>query len=208
MRGTRSSRSSPRSRSSTPLLSRGDAGMPPPVQLPAGDRRPRRSADGTGAAAPRRRDRTGGTAIAAGLPTPADARAFLQMARQPRHGVGADTGRKTLNPIATAYFRAVEEEAESTQEGDSPSAREMRHTTRRQTFPRPPRFGEAGAPRHSGHHRGGHRTADRGWRDAGTAARAARSRRRRPSSRETPAPEAADGVRHAPRRDRVPHAQS
>ena len=30
----------------------------------------------------------------------------------------------STNPIATAYFRAVEEEAESTQEGDSPSARE------------------------------------------------------------------------------------
>ena len=50
-----------------PLLSRGDAGMPPPVQLQAGDRRPRRSADGAGAAPPRRRDRTGATAIAARL---------------------------------------------------------------------------------------------------------------------------------------------
>ena len=50
-----------------PLLSRGDAGMPPPVQLHAGDRRPRRSADGAGAAPLRRRDRTGATAIAAGL---------------------------------------------------------------------------------------------------------------------------------------------
>ena len=38
-----------------------------PVQLQAGDRRPRRSADGAGAAPPRRRDRTGATAIAAGL---------------------------------------------------------------------------------------------------------------------------------------------
>jgi hypothetical protein len=38
-----------------------------------------------------------------GYATPADARAFLQMARQPHH---------TINPIATAYFRAVEEEEE------------------------------------------------------------------------------------------------
>jgi hypothetical protein len=36
-----------------------------------------------------------------GYATPADARAFLQTARQPHH---------TINPIATAYFRAVEEE--------------------------------------------------------------------------------------------------
>ena len=49
------------------LLSRGDAGMPPPVPLQAGDRRPRRSADGTGAAPPGRRDRTGAPAIAARL---------------------------------------------------------------------------------------------------------------------------------------------
>jgi hypothetical protein len=36
-----------------------------------------------------------------GYATPADARAFLQMARQQQH---------TINPIATAYFRAAEEE--------------------------------------------------------------------------------------------------
>ena len=56
-----------------------------------------------------------------GYTTPADARAFLQMARQPR-AASAPTAAK--NPIATAYFRAVEEEAESTQAGDSPGARE------------------------------------------------------------------------------------
>ena len=39
-----------------------------------------------------------------GYATPADARAFLQMARQPRH---------TINPIAAAYFRAAEEEESS-----------------------------------------------------------------------------------------------
>lgn len=43
-----------------------------------------------------------------GYATPAEARAFLQMARQPR------TSRATIthNPIAAAYFRAVEEEQE------------------------------------------------------------------------------------------------
>jgi len=40
-----------------------------------------------------------------GYATPADARAFLQMARQPQ---------RTINPIAAAYFRAAEEEAADT----------------------------------------------------------------------------------------------
>jgi Family of unknown function (DUF6178) len=43
-----------------------------------------------------------------GYATPADARAFLQMARRPR----APTAPIEINPIASAYFRAVEEEAE------------------------------------------------------------------------------------------------
>jgi hypothetical protein len=47
-----------------------------------------------------------------GYTTPADARAFLQMARQPR---------AEINPIATAYFRALEE-ADSTSEGTSAGA--------------------------------------------------------------------------------------
>jgi Family of unknown function (DUF6178) len=50
-----------------------------------------------------------------GYATPADARAFLQMARQPRAGT---------NPIATAYFRALEEEADTTPEGTSAGAPE------------------------------------------------------------------------------------
>ena len=41
-----------------------------------------------------------------GYATPADARAFLQMARQPR----STTATVAINPIATAYFRAAEEE--------------------------------------------------------------------------------------------------
>ena len=45
-----------------------------------------------------------------GYATPADARAFLQMARQPR----APMGPLEINPIATAYFRAVDEEADTT----------------------------------------------------------------------------------------------
>jgi hypothetical protein len=45
-----------------------------------------------------------------GYATPADARAFLQMARQPQHM--PHTPRAWANPIVTAYFRAFEEEAE------------------------------------------------------------------------------------------------
>lgn len=45
-----------------------------------------------------------------GYTTPADARAFLQMARQPRKA--APTSPTTVNPIATAYFRAAEEDAD------------------------------------------------------------------------------------------------
>jgi hypothetical protein len=50
-----------------------------------------------------------------GYATPADARAFLQMARQPQ---------QTINPIVTAYFRAAEEEADTTPEDTSASAPE------------------------------------------------------------------------------------
>lgn len=53
-----------------------------------------------------------------GYATPADARAFLQMARQPR---GAGSGAATTatierNPIVTAYFRAADETPESSTE--------------------------------------------------------------------------------------------
>lgn len=46
-----------------------------------------------------------------GYATPADARAFLQMARQPRQtSSGAATaGSRGVNPIVTAYFRAADE---------------------------------------------------------------------------------------------------
>ncbi len=72
-----------------------------------------------------------------GYTTPADARAFLQMARQPQHtphtpnasawasiSASAPTAPIAINPIATAYFRAVEEEADTTQEGTSAGAPE------------------------------------------------------------------------------------
>jgi hypothetical protein len=53
-----------------------------------------------------------------GYATPADARAFLEMARQPKHtrsGQSA-TGSITVNPIVAAYFRAADEEPESSNE--------------------------------------------------------------------------------------------
>jgi hypothetical protein len=53
-----------------------------------------------------------------GYATPADARAFLQMARQRRHarsGASA-TGSVKANPIVTAYFRSLDEAAESPQQ--------------------------------------------------------------------------------------------
>jgi hypothetical protein len=59
-----------------------------------------------------------------GYATPADARAFLQMARQPQHTPSASTAPIAINPIATAYFRAVEEEAETTPEDTSAGAPE------------------------------------------------------------------------------------
>ena len=67
-----------------------------------------------------------------GYATPADARAFLQMARQPR-AASAPTGPGTpvapivaiaINPIASAYFRAVEEEPAPTPEGTAAGVRE------------------------------------------------------------------------------------
>ena len=47
-----------------------------------------------------------------GYATPADARAFLQMARQPRASSSPPSA-IAINPIVTAYFRALEEEADA-----------------------------------------------------------------------------------------------
>ena len=53
-----------------------------------------------------------------GYATPADARAFVAMARQPTHTrSGASlTGSITVNPIVTAYFRAADQTPESSHE--------------------------------------------------------------------------------------------
>lgn len=82
-----------------------------------------------------------------GYATPADARAFLQMARQPQHAphtpsasawasmsasaaasasraASAPTAPIAINPIATAYFRAADEEADTTPEDTSAGAPE------------------------------------------------------------------------------------
>jgi hypothetical protein len=78
-----------------------------------------------------------------GYATPADARAFLQMARQPQHTPSASASASmsasaaasasraasapapiAINPIATAYFRAAEEEADTTPEDTSAGAAE------------------------------------------------------------------------------------
>jgi hypothetical protein len=53
-----------------------------------------------------------------GYATPADARAFLQMVRQPRHtrSEASATGSIAVNPIVAAYFRAAGEAPESSSE--------------------------------------------------------------------------------------------
>jgi hypothetical protein len=55
-----------------------------------------------------------------GYATPADARAFLQMARQPR----AASATISTNPIVTAYFRAADDEADASPAGTSAHAPE------------------------------------------------------------------------------------
>jgi hypothetical protein len=65
-----------------------------------------------------------------GYATPPDARAFLQMARQPQHtpptrntsSLPASTAPVATNPIVTAYFRAAEEAADITPEDSSAGA--------------------------------------------------------------------------------------
>ena len=56
-----------------------------------------------------------------GYSTPADARAFLQMARQPRRQ--RPDGAPSINPVAAAYFRAADDAAASADhDGSAPSA--------------------------------------------------------------------------------------
>ncbi|HEY7190915.1 MAG TPA: DUF6178 family protein, partial [Vicinamibacterales bacterium] len=76
-----------------------------------------------------------------GYATAADARAFLEMARQPQHTphapnasarasmpasreASSPTAPTAINPIATAYFRVTEEEADTAREGKSARAPE------------------------------------------------------------------------------------
>ena len=56
-----------------------------------------------------------------GYATPAEARAFLQMARQ-RRAAPAPTAPIAINPIATAYFRAADEGADTSPGGASAGA--------------------------------------------------------------------------------------
>ena len=58
-----------------------------------------------------------------GYATPADARAFLQMARQPHHPphASAPPAPIAINPIVTAYFRAADEEADEATDVSRPS---------------------------------------------------------------------------------------
>ena len=59
-----------------------------------------------------------------GYATPADARAFLQMARRPRrHRERRRPAAITVNPIVTAYFRAADDDADVTRGGRPPDRR-------------------------------------------------------------------------------------
>ena len=109
----RDRRAAPRARGrpSRPF-SRGDAGRPTAVQLDAGGRRARRPAHWSrnscfhDVALDREHRRS-----QQGYSTPADARAFLQMARQRRR---PSHGEPSVNPLVAAYFRAADDEAAST----------------------------------------------------------------------------------------------
>ena len=141
-----------------------------------------------------------------GYATPADARAFLQMARQPTHTRSSATAprRPTRSPPPT-FAPLTSDTGPATAPGPSPSR-----------WPEAASLPSA-SPQWDGGHAAGtdgarntgsrHRTAGRGRRDAGTAAGAARS------ADEDPEPagsqlEAADGPRPRRRRAHLLHAQS
>ena len=84
------------------LLSRRDARLSAAVRFHAGSRWARRPPDRPGAAAARRRRRSERPANAQGYSTPADARAFLQMARQ-RTRLAPDRVAST-NPIGAGVL--------------------------------------------------------------------------------------------------------
>jgi hypothetical protein len=58
-----------------------------------------------------------------GYSTPADARAFLEMARQPRHH--RPNAPRSINPIAAAYFRAADEAVASADRNARPHQRAL-----------------------------------------------------------------------------------
>jgi hypothetical protein len=65
-----------------------------------------------------------------GYATPADARAFLQMARHPKHTRSETvTGSIAVNPIVTAYFRAADEPPESSNESAQTPERLLESST-------------------------------------------------------------------------------
>ena len=151
------------------LLSRGDAGVPPPVSLQAGDRRPRRSADC-------RRSSTSRTSRSNGSDGDRSTATRRRPTRVPSFRW---RGSRSRQPDRRGLFRPPIEESTPSPEGTTfGRARRGGTRRRRQTSPR------AATSRHPTIDRRGHRTAGRGWRDAGPAAGAARSRRRGPSSRE------------------------
>ena len=63
-----------------------------------------------------------------GYSTPADARAFLQLARQPRHQ--RPGAARSINPLAAAYFRAADEAVASSDRSAPPHERALEPSTR------------------------------------------------------------------------------
>ena len=63
-----------------------------------------------------------------GYSTPGDARAFLQLARQPRHQ--RPGAARSINPLAAAYFRAADEAVESSDRGAPPQEPGLEPSTR------------------------------------------------------------------------------
>jgi len=136
-----------------------------------------------------------------GYATPADARAFLQMARQPRHtrSEASATGSITVNPIVTAYFRAAGEAPESSSETARSPERMLTSSTSAS-----PSTASRSTDAHvtqptSPHRSSGHRAADRSRRDAERPRALLEAAELRPAGREARAPAASDGVTCATR---------
>jgi uncharacterized protein DUF6178 len=64
-----------------------------------------------------------------GYATPADARAFLEMARQPKQTRSGASVTRSINPIVTAYFRAADEAPESSNETARSPERAASHSS-------------------------------------------------------------------------------